>query len=290
MVIYLDLVFFLNSVADALALYVTSRLSGLALRPTRVVAASVLGGIYAVICSVPLFYPLSSFLPQITVASLLIWIVFGIRTIFLRLCLLFFVLSCAMGGVFIAVAQSVARCGVSNTLEGMNWKVFFLVGGLCYFFLSVVFRGSAKHYVSGEISAGSLRYDGQRISLNILLDTGHTLRDPYTGNDVLTVWLDATREFWSDEEWRILSRVGIHDVTQSLEELSQISRRYFWIIPYRAVGTQNGSLICFAAENAVIGNTSLGKVTVALSNTPLSDGGGCNALWGGRLNKEGNVL
>lgn len=290
MVIYLDLVFFLNSAADALALYVTSRLSGLTPRLTRVVAASFLGGIYAVLCSVPLFYPLGNLIPQILVASLLVWIVFGIRTIFLRLCLLFFVLSCAMGGVFLAVAQSFDRCGVSDTLEHMNWKVFFLVGGLCYFFLSVVFRGSAKHYVSGEISEGSLRYGGRSVPLNVLLDTGHTLRNPYTGNEVLIVWLDATRELWRDEEWAVLSGPMKHDAAWCLEQLTEISQNRFWIIPYRAVGISHGSLLCFAAEDAVVGNTSLGEITVALSDTPLSDGGGCNALWGGRLNKEGNVL
>ena len=93
MVVYLDLVFFLNSIADALALYVTSRLSGISLRPNRVILASVLGGIYGVICSVPLFCFMRDFVPQVLVAAFLVWVVFGLRTIYLRLCLLFFVLS-----------------------------------------------------------------------------------------------------------------------------------------------------------------------------------------------------
>lgn len=290
MVIYLDLVFFLNSLADALALYVTSRLSGISLRTTRVVFASVIGGVYGVICSVPIFCFMRSFVSQILVAAFLVWIVFGLRTIYLRLCLLFFVLSCAMGGVLIAFAQSFTRYGVSNTLNNMNWKVFFLVGGMCYFFLSIVFRGGAKHYVSGEISKGTLWHNGQKIPLNVLLDTGHTLHDPYTGNPVMTVWLDATRELWSAEEWSILERLVDAEVTGCLEKLTKISSGRFWIIPYRAVGIQSGALLCFSAESVVIGKKSLGKITVALSGTSLSDGGSCNALWNGEINKKGNVL
>lgn len=283
MVIYLDLVFFLNSLADAFALYVTSRLSGISLRTNRVILASVLGGIYGVICSVPLFCFMRDFVPQILVAAFLVWVVFGLRTIYVRLCLLFFVLSCAMGGVLIAFAQSFTRYGVSNTLSNLNWKVFFLVGGLCYFFLSIVFRGSARHIVSGEISKGFLWRNGHKIPLNVLFDTGHTLRDPYTGNPVMTIWLDATRELWSDEEWSILEKLGDVEVTGCLEQLTKISSGRFWIIPYRAVGTRNGALLCFSAEQVVIGKKSLGKITVALSGTSLSDGGSCNALWNGEI-------
>jgi len=228
-------------------------------------------------------------LPQTMVAALLIWIVFGVRTIFLRLCLLFFVLSCAMGGVFVALAQEFTRYGVSNTLYSSAWEVFFLVGGICYFLLSIVFERSAKHFVSGEISKGSISRDGRSVSLNILIDTGHTLRDPYSGNQVMTVWLYSTRELWNSEEWNIFLNHSLKDTSTVFEQLSKLVPGKFWLIPYRAVGINNGSLICFAAENAVVGNQTFGKITIALSFTPLSDGGGCNALWGGGLNEKGNV-
>lgn len=281
MVIYLDLVFFLNSAADAFALYITSRLSGLALRPTRVLVASLIGGIYGVVCSVPVFRSIGSIVPQILVAVLLVWVVFGIREMFFRLCLLFFVLSCAMCGVLIACTQAFTTHGVADVLYSMNWKVFFLVGGLCYFLLSVVFRGSAKHYISGEVCIGSILYNGSSILLNILIDSGHTVRDPYSGNPVMTVWLDSTRELWSNEEWEIFSTAGSNGVSSIFEQLAMISPGKFWLIPYRAVGVDTGFLICFAAEKAIIGKKRYGNITIALSYTPLSDGGGCNALWGG---------
>ena len=290
MVIYLDLVFFLNFAADALALYVTSRLSGIPMARSRMCIASIVGGIYGVICSVPLFGAAGELIPQIAVAAFLVWMVFGSRACFLRICLLFFVLSCAMGGVLIAIAQSVASIGISNTLYSMNWKVFFLVGGMCYFFLSVVFHGSAKHMIAGEISEGYLSYNGIKLPLNILLDTGHTLRDPYTGRQVMTVWLDATRELWNEKEWEIFSTGKGEDAQKCLGELANISPGKFWMIPYRSVGVSNGALICFAADQAVINHHVLGDITVALSSTPLSDGGSCNALWGGKINEEGTIL
>lgn len=285
MIVYLDLVFILNSVADALALYVTARLSGLSLRPAKMLVASLVGGLYGVVCSFPGFYSMGSFFGQILVAVFLVWYVFGVRKIFLRIFLLFFVLSCAMGGVFIAFARQEAPDSSYN----MNWKVFFLVGGVCYFLLSIVFRGSAKHFVSGEICTGSILCNGKTVSLNILIDTGHTLCDPYSGKDVMIVWVYAIRDLWNDEEWEIVSGCGSKDVGMIYEKLSTIAPGKYWLIPYRAVGVESGSLICFAAENVVVGEKFLQEITVALSFTPLSDGGSCNALWGNRLNEGGCV-
>lgn len=289
MVVYLDLVFLLNSAADALALYVTARLSGFTFRPAKVLAASLLGGIYGVVSSVPVFYLCRSFYVQILVAAFLVWFVFGLRTIFLRMCLLFFVLSCAMGGVFVAFAQVLANFDSFNTLYTMNWKVFFLVGGMCYFLLSIVFRGNAKHFVSGEICTGEISCNGRNLSMSILIDTGHTLCDPYSGKNVMIVWLHATRELWSKEEWDIFSENGSMDVLSIYEQLSKLVPGKFWLIPYRSVGVESGSLICFAAENAVVGKSRVEKLTLALSFTPLSDGGSCNALWGSGGNEKGLV-
>ena len=47
-----------------------------------------------------------------------------------------------------------------------------------------------------------------------------------------------------------------------------------------------GLLLCFKADRAELEGRSLGAVTVALSPTPVSDGGGYAALWGGEEGKE----
>ena len=281
MVIYLDLVFILNFAADALALYVTSRLSGVSSTCSRVVLASFIGGVYATVCAIPLTAAAGAVFVQVAAAALMVHIAFGSKKIFLRLLLLFFVLSCAMVGVLIALAQMFTLHGVSKTLHNMNWKVFFLAGGLCYFFLSVVFRGGAAHTVSGEMYAGSLHRNGASVSLNVLLDTGHTLTDPYTGMPVITVWLDAVKGLFSQEEWDILLRLTTEGVSSCCEQLASISPGAFHIIPYRAVGTENGVLLCFSAEKFKINGCDLGKVTASLTTTPLSDGSGTTALWGG---------
>ena len=69
----------------------------------------------------------------------------------------------------------------------LDWKVFFLAGGICFLVLSAVFRGEAEHAAAGRLYRGTVELRGRRAKLTVLLDTGHTLRDVLTGAPVLTV-------------------------------------------------------------------------------------------------------
>ena len=126
MVVYLDLAFFLNSAADALALYVTARLAGLPVRRLRILAAAVLGGAYGAACLLPPLAPAAGFLPQAAVAAGLTLLAFGRRGPFLRRFLLFYLLCCTLGGAMTALSQLLTAYGGLGTLARLNWKVFSL--------------------------------------------------------------------------------------------------------------------------------------------------------------------
>ena len=267
-----------------MALYVTARLSSLALRSRRVIAAALLGGVYGVLGCLPIFVPLRSFGIQILVAMFLVRIVFGEQKTFLRLCFLFLLLSCTLGGAVTAVSQHFIQHGIGDTLKILDWKVFTLVSVMCYFVLSVVFRGSAKHAVAGQLCRISITLGGKKITLDALYDTGHTLYDPCNGTSVVTVWYRAADPLWSKEERAIIGHLETQESIQCAEKLGQIAPGRFRLIPYRAVGVNCAILLAFQADEVWIGNKGHGKMTVALSPTPVSDGGGYTALWGGERN------
>ncbi len=92
-------------------------------------------------------------------------------------------------------------------LAELNWGVFLLAGGLCFLLLSVVFRGSARHAVEGQLRRCSVERRGRRADLTALLDTGHTLSDGLTGRPVLTAHWEALGPLWTEEERCILARL-----------------------------------------------------------------------------------
>lgn len=54
----------------------------------------------------------------------------------------------------------------------------------------------------------------------------------------------------------------------------------FRLLPYRAVGVGSGMLLALKADAVKVGKTDYGSILVALSPTPVSDGGGYQALIG----------
>ena len=251
MVVYLDIVFLLNGAADAAALYATGRLSGLTVAGKRLASAAAL-----------------------------VRLAFGRREGFLRRVLLFFLLSCSLAGALVAGERLLRERG--GALEGLDWRIFFLAGGGCFLLLSVVFRGGARHSAAGQLCRCRILRRGREAELTALLDTGCTLTDGLSGAPVLTVHWAALEALWTPEERAVLSRLEADGASRCLEKLGG----GFRLLPYRAVGVRSGLLLCFKADGAELDGQSLGAVTVALSPTPVSDGGGYAALWGGDAGKE----
>ncbi len=277
---YPDLAFLLNSLTDLLALSATARLAGLPLRWKRLLAAAALGGMFGVICLLPPTAAENSVIFQMLVAAALIWVAFGPTSFFLRQLLLFWLLSCTMGGILLA-ADNLFQGGISwEVLSKLNWKVFFLVGGTCYFLLSVIFRGSARHELRGDLCRCTVTFRGREVSFTALLDTGHTLTDGATGDAVLIVEAAALGVLWTESEKALLAQLSVKGALWCLEQLAADFR--FRLLPYQAVGVSTGLLLCFRADKALIDGQEYRHLTVAISPTPVSDGGGYCALWGGR--------
>ena len=57
-------------------------------------------------------------------------------------------------------------------------------------------------------------------------------------------------------------------------------KRRFRLLPYRAVGVDRGLLLAVRVDQAWIAGEDRGPMVVALSPTPVSDGGGYAALLG----------
>lgn len=277
-IVYLDVAFFFNCLADAAALYITARMSGSSIRYRRLFLAALLGGIYGALCALPTFLPAATFFPQMAIAALLVRLTFGKQKIFLRQFLLFFMLSCTMGGAALAFGRLLQSGEGLELLRSLDWKVFFLAGGICFLLLSIVFRGGARHAVAGQLCRASVELHSRRVSITVLLDTGHTLTDGLSGAPVLTVHCAALSPLWTYEENAILSQLEQNGAAWCLERLGD-SR--FRLLPYQAVGVGAGLLLCFRADRVLLNGNDLGRLTVALSPTPVSDGGSYTALWGG---------
>ena len=287
MVLYPDLVFLLNGFTDLLALSATAKLSGLPLRRRRLLGAAALGGLYGALCLLPPLAFAGGFLPQAGAAMALVWIAFRRRDTFFRQLLLFWLLSCAMGGALLAAAQLWQSAPGAAVLGRLNWNIFFLAGGTCYLLLSVIFRGGARHALAGELVSCQVERAGKCVRFQALLDSGHTLTDLTTGAPVLVAEAAALAELWTSEEAHVLALLGEKGPIWCLAHLEDMGS--FRLLPYRAVGVEQGMLLCFTADSVTIGKGRRGPTPVALSPTPVSSEGGYAALWSGNEGRNGHA-
>lgn len=271
MVIYVDGVFLLNVLTDAASLYAVGRLAGRRRGWRRILPPAVLGGVYGVACLLPGLEWLAGPLWQAMGAVVLVRLTFGRGGGLCRLVVLFYLVSCALGGAVTGLWSILAQRGTDGA--GLNWHAFILAFGGCWLVLSVAFRGEAGRAVGGLLFNGTVRRGGRRAAITALADTGHTLTDG--GAPVVTVYWQALEPLWSERERAVLRHLEREGAVWCMERLGP----GFRLLPYEAVGQRDGLLLCCKVDAVTLGGEDSNEVTVALSPWPV--GSGWDALWNG---------
>jgi len=268
MTVYIDEVFLLNAMVDYLLLLCAGRLTGEVLRRGRLALAAALGGLYASAVLLPGWAFLNRPLCRVCAGVALALTAYGGAVRLCRVTLTFFGVSAAFGGGVLALQY------LSGAPAVLDLKTTLLAAAGCYAFLTLIFRGGVRH-TGGELAQAELRLDGRRCRLTALADTGNTLSDPLTGRPVMVA---------EGEKVSSLFPVGEAPTAGELSDpVSALARRggHRWrLLPYRTVGTSCALLLAVKVDGATVAGEDWGSILVALSPTPVSDGGGYHALIG----------
>ena len=234
-VIYLDAFMGLNFLVDLCLLLGVNRLAGHPPGLTRAAAAAALGSGYAGACLVPGFAFLAGGLWRAVSLGLMGWTAFGADRSGWRRSMLFVLLSMALGGL----------------------AVCFRTGGLvlCAVVLALLSRMGLRSF-GKELVRVTVTYGGRTVRAMALRDTGNSLRDPITGENV-TVLIPETGE-----------RLGIPGsvLRDPGGELTPGLR----LIPARTVGG-GGLLAAVRCESVTIGGRAAGTL-VAFARENFGNG------------------
>ncbi len=279
MAVYLDTLFLLNFLMDYLLLLVTAKVAGEPFRRLRLALGGLVGALFAAVVFLPGWEWLTHPACKLGSAVLMLLAAFGGSRHLLRLGLLFFALSCGLGGGVLVIGLLSGRGlafhnGVLST--GMDLKAVMLSAAVCYAVLTLIFRRSGRH-VGRELTPAVVSIGGESVLLTALRDTGNTLTDPVTGRPVLVTEGARLRQLLPEE---LLTE--LREPAEAMERFAQspLGRR-LRLLPYRAVGVDCGFLLAVRADRVSVGGEEYGGLLVALSPTPVSDGGGYQALFGG---------
>jgi len=229
--------------------------------------AALLGGLYAVLAYFPGWAFLSRPACQAAAAAAMALLAFGSSKRLLRVSLMFLALAATFGGGVLCLQL------LSGGGPVLDLKTVLLSAAACYVLVPLVFHRTARHG-GRELAVAQVSLGERTCRLTALVDTGNTLTDPVTGKTVMVCEGERLAGLFPAGECPTPDE--LRDPAGALER-----RGAGWrLLPYRAVGVSCGLLLAVKADRVTVGEEDYGAILVALSPTPVSDGGGYHALIG----------
>ena len=250
MPLYLDVLMLLNFLVDLLLLLASNRLSGYPPGAKRAALAAGLGGVYGGACMLPGFRFLAGTLWRIVSLALMAGIAFGFCREAVRRGVVFVLLSMSLGGVAVGLGS------------GSFGSLVLAALGVC---LMCVFG------LRGKIGTEYVQVQIENVHLTALRDTGNTLTDPLTGQQILVVSSGVGQRLLG------LTKDELADPVKAIGRISGLR-----LVPFRAVGCSAGVLPVKRFEKVKIGSWS-GSCLVAFAPNELGRGKPYEALTGGVL-------
>lgn len=254
---YVDLVAILNFLVDFLLILGTNRLSGFPPGYQRGAMAAALGGIYGGACLLPGLSFLGNMLWRMVSLCLIGIIAFGWNRSALQRSAIFVLLSMSLGGIAMGMGQG-------------SFRMLLLSALLMWLLCQISFRGRTgqREYISV-----SLAWEDKEMSVIALKDTGNTLHDPLTGEQVLVAGAEVGMKLLGLTE---------HQLQHPVETLASGAIGGLRLIPYHAVGQPGGMLLAVRFQNAKVGNKKA-QPLVAFAPQEIARGEMYQMLTGGAV-------
>lgn len=247
---YFCLMILLNFLVDFLLLMGANRLAGFPHAPLRCALAGGISGIYGGLCLKYSF--LGMFLWYFLILVLVTAVAYGFSVTMLR-----------RGALFILLRLAV--CGIASGSRGMGLLAAAAVVMLMCL-LGFGGRAYGREYIPVELC-----YNGKKIRLLALRDTGNMLRDPITGQGVLVV--DA-------QAGQTLLGLTLDQLEDPIGAVASASVPGLRLLPYRSIGSPQGMLAAIRLDNTKIGDFR-GSTVVAFAPQSLDSEGIYRGLTGG---------
>ena len=283
MTVYVDAVFALNLLVDWLLLKCAVALTGAGCRRLRLWLAALVGALYAVAVLLPGCAFFGSLPGRLAAYLGMCAVAFGVRRQALRPALWYFGVCCGFFGLCYAVTTLTGN-GVwlfgGAAWYAVRFRDLALLAGLCWAVVGLLLPRIGRHG-PGALVELTLHLDGRSVPLRALRDTGNCLRDPLTGAPVLVADLSTAQRLLPGLPLR---RELLEDPAAALPLLAALRPGLRTrLIPYRTVGSEGALLLGFRCAYTTPRRKKPTPILLAVSPTPVSDGGLYQALTGGTL-------
>ena len=245
--IYVDIVLLENLCMNYIILFGTAYIIKIKVKHIRILLASLIGAVYAVLAYAGVFPIYANLITKIILSICMTYIAFNPKKLkgLIKELILFYLVSFALGGCAFALLYIVRPQDIfmkNGVYIGTYPLKIALLGGITGFVITYVAIKIVKTRITKNeiIYKAIIKIEEQEIEINVLLDTGNMLKDPISGDAVIMVEKNKLYKILPNEMLDNTNKFlgGEFENAESLEYRKRIR-----FIPFTSVGKQNGMLL-----------------------------------------------
>ncbi len=290
MIVYAEYVFLENFIMNYIILSLTSKFAKYPTKRIKLILSSSFGALYAFIIFFPSLHFLFSILMKLACSMLIIIISFTPYRFkdFFRLIGIFYLITLVFGGAGFALFYFTSFNGIVSNgifyISNITIKTIFISCGVGYILIQFCWGYIQKQLTKEKILIDiCISINGENAYLKGLVDTGNSLTDPISKYPVIIVEYSAIEILFPSEIKDFFINNYIFNFDKIIAQLSGTSWiTRFRIIPYQALGTENGMLIGFKPDNVFVQNEDhnrdIKEIIIAIYHKRLSKSGDYKAL------------
>ncbi|NLP46286.1 MAG: sigma-E processing peptidase SpoIIGA [Epulopiscium sp.] len=292
MKVYADILFLINWIMDFFILWVVSKLMKKSIPSRRIIIGAGIGALlHGAMFFLPYLHRVYNVLGFFALA--MIMVTFTFRPItgreFLNLLIALHVIAVAIGGMAVALfyytkVGFILRKNIVHGIQDFPIHILLLAIIISYILLKITYFWISRYVKSKTYYPICIYFNGYKVHVNALMDTGNSLYDPLTHIPVIIVEFITLQKFLPESlQFLFMEKQedNLEIVTKILEE-SQEEQLKIRMIPFSSLGTPNGMLIGFKPDYVDIcfkkGVAVSKEVVIGIYNHTLSSDNTYQAL------------
>lgn len=244
--VYLDVLILENTLMNFVILHITAKITSQSVSKIRLLIGASVGTVYAVLS---LFFEtfFAALVGKLLLSAVMVFVAFSPKKYkdFFRFSLFFYAITFLFAGLSFALLLSGKTKVVSNLLITVCLGYLMVVAIYGYV---KKYQKNKDLFVNVYIQFDKNSEEG--VWLPAFVDTGNSLKDPFSGQPVIVAESTALKEIIPDEICNLIKENNIDYIPENIF-LSANSTQWvkrLRLIPYKAVGTENGMMTGFKAD------------------------------------------
>ena len=262
MTVYIDILLLENIAINFIILAATSHFSRVRVGIGRLLLGAFVGAVYVLAAFCPGFEVYFTLIAKLILSFVIIAVTFWPEKLkdFIRLTVVFYLVSFVFGGAAFGLFYFLNSGGAIYNgvfyISNFPLKILMLSAVIAYIVIKL-----SWDFVRGKVTREnimvpiSIRVKDKSISLQGLIDTGNSLKDPISNLPVIVVEYNAVKELLPAEICELFTQGAENDLdllSNAIVNTNWVSR--FRLIPFSSLGKENGMLIGFKPDSVEVGD------------------------------------